>query len=298
MSEAFLKFKTRYILIDIIFAVIVMVAIIVIISGITGLSTVEMGKNKILLALSIAPVGAVGLLWRILQRSKNNGVQSQYLIGNLSPQNIPWMMILIIFYGVETLQRGLNQLTLFCANLISPSFLKLELAQIAQSNNLIFNYHIDSLALKILFYGLLVVNAVIVSPLIGEFFSRGLFLHRFSSKWGITAGIIISSALSGLFARSIYSVAIGIVAIFVALTYIKVPSLLVPIAYYAMHNTIGIVSKFIENISGVQDSTDITLKCLWLGLLNIAFALPILLYFVKWPNSIEELPYNVNSQQN
>jgi membrane protease YdiL (CAAX protease family) len=284
-------------MLPIIFSFIAMAIIIAIISGITGLSTAEIGKNKIL-ALIIAPVGAAGLLWRILQRSKNNGVQSQYLIGNISLQNIPWMMILIVFYGIETLQRGLNQLTLFCVNLVSPSFIKSELAQIAQSNNLIFNYHIDSLALKVLFYGLIVVNGVIVSPLIGEFLSRGLFLHRFSSKWGITAGIIISSALSGLFAHSIYSVAIGIVAIFVALTYIKIPSLLVPIAYYAMHNIIWMISKFIENISDVQDSTDITLKCLWLGLLNISFALPILSYFLKWPNSIEELPYNVNSQEN
>lgn len=294
MSEAFLKFKTRYILIDIILTIIVMAIIIAVISLMTGINAKEIGSNKIL-ALSIAPVGATGLLWRILQRSKNNGVQSQYLIGNISLQNVPWMMILIIFYGIETLRRGLNQLTIFCASLVSPSFLKSELAQIAQSN-LIFNYHIDSLALKILFYGLIVVNGVIVSPLIGEFLSRGLFLHRFSSKWGITAGIIISSALSGLFTHSIYSVAIGIVAIFVALTYIKIPSLLVPIAYYAMHNTIWIISKFIENISGVQDSTDVSLKCLWLGLLNISFALPILLYFLKWPKSIEELPYNVNSR--
>lgn len=296
MSEAFSKFKTRYILLDIILTIIVMAITIALISLITGINAKEIGKNQIL-AFSITPVITLGLLWRILQRSKHNGVQPQYLIGNTSSQDISWMMILIVFYGIETLQRGLNQLTLFCTNLVSPTFLKSELAQIAQ-DNLRFSYHTDSLALKILFYGLFFVSSIIVSPLIGEFLFRGLFLHRFSSKWGVSAGVIISSALFGLLTHNIYSIAIGIVAIFVTLTYIKIPSLLVPIAYYAMHNTIWLISKFIGNISGVQDSTDITLKCLWLGLLNVSFALPILLYFLKWPNNIEELPYNVNSQQN
>lgn len=88
----------------------------------------------------------------------------------------------------------------------------------------------------------------------------------------------------------------GISFVFVSLTYIKSQSMWVPIAYHAMHNTTWFVSKIVTEISGA-DSTDITLKSLWFGLLNILFALPILLYFLKWPNNIEELPHNVNSQQ-
>ena len=295
MSPAFSKFKTRYILIDIILSIIVMSIFIAMISAITGLNGREIGNNKILQFTSLIVV--FGLSWSILKRLEKSGIHPQYLIGNTSLRDIPWIIVLIIFGGIETLQRGLNQLTLFCTNLVSPSFLNSELAQISQ-NNLRFSYQNDSLSLKILFYGFLFITTIIISPLVGEFLFRGVFLHRFSHKWGITTGILVSSALSGLLTHNIYSIAIGITAIFIALVYIKIPSLVVPIAYNAMHGTIWLISKLIEGIPCVQNPIDITPKSMWLGLLSISFALLILYYFLKWPENIEELPYNVNSQQN
>lgn len=193
MPEAFLKFKTRYILIDIILTVIVMAIVIAIISGITGLSITEIGKNKIL-QFTIEPFATIGLFWLIFRRLKNNGIRPEYLVGNITPQNLPWMMLLIIFYGIETLQRGLIQVTTFTVNLISPSLVASELIK----NSARFSYPTDNIFLTILFYILLFISAVILAPLTEEFLFRGIFLHRFSNKWGITAGIIVSSLLFGL----------------------------------------------------------------------------------------------------
>jgi uncharacterized protein len=292
VSEAFSKFKTRYILIDIVLAIIVMAILLIISSVITGMKIEELSKDKIL-EFTISPIIVIGLFLRIFQRLKNSGIRSQYLIGNISPQVIPWMMLLIIFYGVETLQHGLTQVTMFSANLIIPSFVESEIIK----NSLRFSYHTDYLALTVLFYLLIFISAVVIAPLTEEFLFRGVFLHRFSNKWGIAAGIVISSMLFGLSHANLSSIAIGISFIFVTLSYIKFQSMLVPIAYHTMHNTIWFISKIVTEISGTQDSTDITLKCLWFGLLNISFALPILFYFLKWPNSSEALPYNTNSQQ-
>jgi uncharacterized protein len=291
VSEAFLKFKTRYILIDIILTVIVMAIIIAIISGITGLSTTEIGKNKIL-QFTVEPFATIGLFWLIFRRLKKNGVRSEYLVGNIAPQNLPWIMLLIIFYGVETLQRGLIQVTTFSVNLISPSLVASELIK----NSARFSYPTDNISLTIVFYTLVFISAVVLAPLTEEFLFRGIFLHRFSNKWGITAGIIISSLLFGLVHANLAAIGFGISFIFVSLTYIKFQSMWVPIAYHAMHNAIWFISKIVTEISGA-DSTDITLKSLWFGLLHISFALPILFYFLKCPNSVELLPYNVNSQQ-
>jgi uncharacterized protein len=290
--EDFSKFKTRYILLDIIFVIIAVSILLAILSVITGLKVDEASKNKIL-NLTVSIVIIIALSLRIFQRLKKNGIRSKYLIGNTPPQNFPWMMLLIIFYGIETLQRGLVQITTFSANLVVPDFVKSEIIK----NSLTSAYHTESIALKILFYALVFISMVVLAPLTEEFLFRGIFLHRFSTKWGIATGITLSSIMFGLAHANIYSIAIGISFIFVALTYIKFPSMLVTISYHAMHNTICFVSSIVTEIVGVQDSTEITLKSLWFGLLNISFALPILFYFLKLPNSVESLPYNINSQQ-
>ena len=292
MSEPFLKFKTRYILIDIILTILVPAIIVAIASAIAGFNTAEIGKNKIL-HFTIEPFLTICLFWLIFRRLKKNHVRSEYLIGNISPQDLPWMILLIIFYGVETLQHGLIKITTFFANLINPSFVESELIK----NSARFSYHADSISLSVLFYILVFISAVVLAPLTEEFLFRGIFLHRFSNKWGITVGITISSLLFGLAHANLAAIGIGISFIAISLTYIKFPSILVPIAYHVMHNAIWFVSKIFTEISGIEDSTDLTLKSLWFGLLNISFALPILFYFLKWPDSVESLPYNVNSQQ-
>jgi uncharacterized protein len=202
------------------------------------------------------------------------------------------MMLAIIFYGIETLEAGISQLTIFFTHLVAPSFAKSALTD----TSLELSYKTDSLALKVLFYILIFFGVVILAPLAEEFFFRGVLLHRFATKWGITAGILVSSALFGLAHVNIHSIAIGVSFIFIAIVYLKFPSLLVPITYHAVHNLIAVISGLIMLISPQASATDIGIQYLWQGLLNTGFALPILWYFLKWPTPNNPLPYAINSQ--
>jgi uncharacterized protein len=265
--------------------------VLVVVSLATGLKIEGLSKNKIF-EFALNPFFIIGIGFCIAKRLKNSGIQSKYLIGNIPLRKLPWMMMAIIFYGIETLQHGLAQLTLFLVNLAVPSFVQSEIIR----SRATFNYETDSLTLKILFYILIFISAVVIAPLSEEFLFRGIFLHRFSTKWGISAGVITSSLLFGICHANIASISIGISFIFVALLYIRIPSLLVPIIYHTLHNGIWFISKVVTEISGVPDGSDITIKSLWFGLLNIAFAIPILFYFLKWPTNQAALAYNVNSQ--
>lgn len=236
MSEAFLKFKTRYIFIDIIITTIVIVIIMEITSQITGLGIEEIDKNRISQFTARIFLNLV-LFWLIFRQSKKNYVRSEYLIGNIAPQNLPWMMLLIIFYGVEILQRGLIQVTNCCVNWINPSLVASELIK----NSARLSYSNDSISFIILLYVLVFINAVVLKPLMEEFLFRGILLHRFSNKWGITAGIIISSLLFGLtYVNLAAAIGFGISYIFISLAYIKFQSMWVPIAYHVMHNFIWV----------------------------------------------------------
>jgi hypothetical protein len=42
------------------------------------------------------------------------------LIGNVSFVNIPWQLLIIIFYGIYTLGNGINHLTIFFSHLVDP----------------------------------------------------------------------------------------------------------------------------------------------------------------------------------
>jgi uncharacterized protein len=291
VSKSFSNLRTRYIFLDFILVTIALSIVCTIFILANGLKVEVLSKNKILeFAFNLLCI--TGLSLCIAKRLKTSGVQSQYLIGNIPLQKLPWMMIAIVFYGIETLQRGLMQLTLFLVNLAAPTIAQSEIIR----NRAGFIYETDSLSLKILFYVFIFISAVVIAPLAEEFLFRGIFLHRFSAKWGVGAGIIISSALFGICHGNIASISLGISFSFMALLYIKIPSLLVPISCHAMHNIIWFISKTVTEISGVPDSSDITIKSLWFGLMNIAFALPILFYFLKWPTDRAALPYNVNSQ--
>lgn len=291
MSQDFSKFRARYIPIDFLLISIVVAILLGVISLATGLDSDILAKNPIV-EWSLSSLMVIGICLGTLWRLRKSGIEPRHLIGSRSFRGIPWMMLAIVFYGIETLEAGISQLTIFFSHLIAPSFTKSAVADIS----LELTFKTDSLALKVLFYILIFFGVVILAPLAEEFFFRGVLLHRFATKWGITAGILVSSALFGLAHVNIHSIAIGVSFIFIAIVYLKFPSLLVPITYHAVHNLIAVVSGLIMLIAPQANATDISVQYLWQGLLNTGFALPILWYFLKWPSPSDLLPYTINSK--
>lgn len=289
MQENFSRFKSRYIFLDFILLAIIFGILIGIASAASGFDPEILFKDTILLHL-VNVLLMTGFCFSILYRLKRSNLKLKHLIGNTSFRDQSWLMLFIIFYGILTLEHGISQLTIFFAHLVSPDFAK----SATESAAIPFAYETDSLALRIIFYVLTVISVVIVAPVAEEFIFRGVILHRFAAKWGVTSAILLSSCLFGIAHMNIHAISIGVSFIFVALVYIQTQSLIVPIAFHAINNLIATISGLVSILSSSDHQTQITFLTLWDGLFNTAFALPILFYFLKWQSHSDLLPYNAN----
>jgi membrane protease YdiL (CAAX protease family) len=74
--------------------------------------------------------------------------------------------------------------------------------------------------------------------------------------------VLISSFLFGLAHFNIYSISLGISSIFLALIYIKTQTLIVPIIFHGLHNTMVLISHIISSISYPNTSVDVSLNTL------------------------------------
>lgn len=293
MPENFQRFRSRYILLDIVIISLLYGIVTGFVSLATGIPEADLIQDPIVL-YTLNSTFTIIICLAIIRRFKKPNLKLKYLLGDRSFKDLPWLMLLITFYGIYTLSNGVATLTIYFAHLISPSFAKSAIEQVQTA--FIFNYSTDSPALKLLFLIVLFVSIAIIPPLTEEFLFRGVLLQRFQVKWGTTTAILLSSFLFGLVHVNIYSLAIGVSFVFVSLLYIKTKTLLVPIAFHAMNNTIAVVSGIINSYLP-QQQTNIGIDDLWSGALQIAFAMPILLYFFKWPNSLELLPYDANLER-
>jgi uncharacterized protein len=288
MQGKFSQFKARYILIDFILITVILGILLGVASAVTGLR-LKMSEDPILLySFGFLLYGLILLI--TLRKLKKANIQIKNLIGNTPLREIQWLMLFIVFYGIFTLQRGISQLTIFFSHLFFPSFTKSAIKSIA----LQYTYETDSLALKVIFYILVFVTVVIMAPVVEEFIFRGVILHRFAAKWGVTSAIVLSSFLFGIAHINIHAISIGVSWIFATLIYIKTKAMIVPITYHVMNNLIAIISVIVNMLSYPNDQIEITLQTLWGGLLNTIFALPILFYFLKWPSRSDLLPYAAN----
>jgi uncharacterized protein len=291
----FSQFKGRYILLDIVFVFAIICTLLGTGAFIAGVNQPELVFKDPILSRGVSLLIALAICFRIFHTLKKQGIQPKYLFGGMHIQGLPWLMLFSVFYGIQTLKQGISQLTIFFTNLISPS-----LAKTAIEDAMIqYTYDSESLVLKILYLILIFVGGVIIAPLTEEFLFRGVVLHYLTARWGVMLGVIASSLLFGLAHVNIYAPAIGISYLFVALIYIKTKTLTVPIVFHLMNNLIAFISGVVNLFLYSSVPTEITLQTLWSGLLNTAFAIPILFYFLKFPTRFEVLPYSANleSQQ-
>jgi uncharacterized protein len=288
MMDVFTRFKSRYIVLDYIWISIVVGILLGIISMVTGL---PLKLDNPFWLLGVSSLIMIFLCLVTFTRLQNRRFQLKHLIGNQSIQKLPSLLLLIVFYGFQSLMTGVSQITFFSTHLVAPEWTESAIRS-AESQ---FTLETNSLLLKVLFLGVLFFSIVIVAPITEEFIFRGVLLHRFTEKWGTTTAILVCSILFGIVHFNIYSVAIGISFIFIALIYLQTRSLLVPIALHAMNNAIVWMNLLIHTFFQAEPQASITVHTLWAGLFNTAMAIPILVYFLKWPTHFDLLPYAANS---
>jgi membrane protease YdiL (CAAX protease family) len=80
------------------------------------------------------------------------------------------------------------------------------------------------------------VSLVVLSPTLQEFIFRGYLLHRWSKKWGLLNGVVLSSAVFGAIHPDTLSAMVT--GLGFALLYLKTQSLWAPIIAHGIYNLI------------------------------------------------------------
>jgi uncharacterized protein len=172
MMDVFTRFKSRYIVLDYIWISIVIGILLVIIHMVTGLPLKPDNPFWVLGAYSLT---MVALCLVTFNRLQNRHFQLKHLIGSQSIQKLPWLLLLIVFYGFQSLMTGISQLTLFFTHLVAPEWAKSAIRSVEAQ----FTFETDSLLLKVLFFGVLFFSIVIVAPITEEFIFRGVLLQGY-----------------------------------------------------------------------------------------------------------------------
>jgi uncharacterized protein len=176
--DVFTRFKSRYIALDYIWISIVIGILVGIVSMVIGL---PFRPNNRFWVLGLSSLTMIMLCLVTFNRLRSHHFQLKYLIGNLSIQKLPWLLLLIVFYGFQSLMTGVSQLTFFFIHLVAPEWTQ----SAVRSANAQFTLDTNSLLLRILFLGVLFFSIVVVAPITEEFIFRGVLLHRLTEKWGI-----------------------------------------------------------------------------------------------------------------
>ena len=291
MSTQFDRFKSRYIFIDfwlISFAL-----------TIPYLFFPQPIKEKLVVISSVPgsiyhTVFFCSLCAAILYRLKTCDVNFKYIVGNLKIKKVPWTLLLIVFYGEQSLTSGVNYLEYYFANLISPELVNSAIAtmtEVSQSAD-------SGLVIQVIQYLLLLFVLVIVAPITEEFIFRGVLLHRWSVRWTAAWGIALSSLLFGAIHADIFWFSRAVGSVFFALFYIQTRNLLVPIILHALNNALAFVNILFHNLDpSIAQTPNITYQYLWYGIINILLAIPVLIYFLKLPKNTAELPYFTNQKK-
>jgi membrane protease YdiL (CAAX protease family) len=124
--------------------------------------------------------------------------------------------------------------------------------------------------------------SVLIFPIIEELFFRGFLLRYLTAKWNwsLRASVIFSSLIVALLHQSYIST--FLFGILMCIMYLKSKTLLLPIVYHIIHNTIVMSITFYASgnnespSSGVMSNSD-----LWIGLGFCIIIFPIMFLYLK-----------------
>ena len=141
-----------------------------------------------------------------------------------------------------------------------------------------------------------VIAIVILAPVVEEILFRGIFIHRWGSKWSVRTAVITSSIVFGcLHFDFVWASIFGLV---MSLAYLKTKSLSVPIAMHFINNFIAVGISFLSLLQAPQPTP--TLETLESSLgqaaiaLIVAFILIIIFCRKNWRFIQKPLPYFTN----
>jgi hypothetical protein len=200
--------------------------------------------------------------------------------------------LLLLVVGVFLFSLGAFQVSYLLLSLIAPDTVTAALEQ-----NLMLAA--EDAASPTLYRQLLLLSAIIVAPITEEFLFRGILLHRWGTRWGLSAGVILTSILFGVLHSNL--VGLFVFGVVMSLLYLQSRCLWVPILAHGLNNAIASGLEFLTT----QMAADVTVNTLaefrsswWLGLLCLMISAPGVGRYIlnNWPRPSTAMPYLVNQR--
>lgn len=255
-------------------------------SLLNNLSFYELIENNSI-SLIIGIVSFCGLI-AILAKSfqKNRPVFDQII--NYQ-KNIDFKLILFVAILDYAFSDGFNSILLYKLSFIFPSYVEYEL------NEKYFNNIPEIFLFSIL--------AILLAPVLEELLFRGIILQKWSTKWGVRAGVIASSLLFAILHLNTGIISIFIGGIGFSVLYLKTRNLLTPVLCHSFYNTTVIIFYLVyffsnsaterEAFISVSDYQSYIQPLISQKVFLIAITAPLLSSFIykNFPKDDAILPY-------
>lgn len=284
-ENPFINFKARSLLLTAILISITLGFVLGIVSNFGNLNPNEPMYSLIIYNLTFILLS----LWAI-DRLKQLQIKVDYLVGHV-PSNHRWLPTIGLIISILLFSLGSGQLVFYLLSFTAP--------QVVESilGDKIFLSGSENFA-PLLNNVLAVITVVLVAPITEELLFRGILLHRWTAKWGITPALLLSSLLFGILHANI--VGLSVFGLMMALLYLKTRTLIVPMICHSLNNLAAIGLELVGNEPSTTETADILDQLhsyWWVGIVYVVLSAPLLVYFIhqNWPHPSVRMPYFINS---
>lgn len=229
-------------------------------------------------------------LWTV-QQLRRLRINVKRLIGHL-PSNYSWLPTIRLVIAIFLFSLGSGYLLSYAFSFAPLTFVELLLTPKT------FLSHAETFA-PLLYNFLTILILLVVAPVTEELIFRGILLHRWTAKWGVTPALLNSALLFALFHPNV--IGLFVFGLMMGLLYIKTRTLIVPVVCHVLNNLAAIGLAFLSQSSETPE-TVATIEQLrsywWIGIVYIALAAPWLIAFIykNWPKQSWCVPYLMNSR--
>lgn len=246
-------------------------------------------KNQTILnLLNIAY--SLSWIFILLKTLQKVGFKFNKIIGYKNYVNLKLVAVII---AIEfAFVKGSNTLTLYNLSFVFPKYVE--------------SYINEKYFTNILEMILWSFSAMILAPIIEEFFFRGIILQKWAVKWGVRSGILTSSLLFAILHFRFDVIPLFITGILSSILYFKTRSLITSMLLHFFHNTIATILDVMDyfNTSAIERSAFVSVKdyqtsvqpLLSQRVFLLAISIPFLLYFIykNFPKNDAIIPYYAN----
>ncbi|NES85180.1 MAG: CPBP family intramembrane metalloprotease [Moorea sp. SIO2B7] len=229
------------------------------------------------------------MIFWCLRQIKRSHLSIKRIIGKL-PNNRQWLGLLCLVVPILLFSLGSGQMIYYLLSYVAPKIIETSLQQKLFLSS-------SETSLPLLYNSLTIISLVVIAPLVEEILFRGIILQRWAVKWGLTPAVIISSLVFGVLHFNL--IGLSVFGIMMALLYIKIRTLIIPIICHALNNSAVVIFSLLPIIFNSKETvyTIEQVQSSWsVGIFYLVISAPLLILFIykNWPNKHDCAPYFTN----